>query len=615
MDLRCLPLLLCCALVGVARPVSAQPAPDGGVPPEARDGGASPEATVAADAGAAEAPQPNPAEDGASASSGVGASEDATSATGASEAAASEAATAEAATGEGPPEAAPSDAATEPAEVADEPDDVSEASEPAEAESAGGAEPSEPAEEGVRLDWGGEYRFRFNMMSDVPLRPLPRTDPAQSGELGQSYWGEQWLRMRATLHLLPELRVVGQADVLRGVAFGDLAIGVHPEALRRDEYGYPGLRLRWLYLEWQTPVGLLRAGQMGFSWGLGMVANDGDTAPVFGDYRYGDLVRRIMFASQPLGRETPFVIAVAADWVAWDLLADFEGRGDVAFQGVLAAYYGTEQDRVGAYGAYRWQENPLGDSLSAGFADVYARGGFEDGIGGRIFGAVEGAYARGTTSYARTVEQPEHVVEQLMGIVQVGRTSPELDVVIEAGYASGDSNGEDALQGRATIDPDHRVGLILFPEVLAAQSARAAHLAQDPALSARPTRGSELLPTNGGVSGAAYLFPYAIYRPLPWLDIRLGAVLAIASADVVDPYAAAALSRSENARGGDASARELGLEVDGAVLLHHPIAEHLVLSGGVEGGILIPGPAFDDATGAGLGPIGLARLRVGLRYR
>ena len=600
MDLRWLPLLLCCALSGVARPASAQPA-------SSPDGGAAPIADPDASAEPAQGEEDAPSE---------------------ATAPAEEVEAAEPPEGGEPTVASEPTDASEPAdgsEPADEEVETAEASEPVDvSEPTGASDSSEPGategdapapDEGVRLDWGGEYRFRFNMMSDVPLRSLPRTDPAVTGQLGQSYWGEQWLRLRATLHLLPELRVVGQADVLRGVAFGDLATGVHPEALGRDDYGYPGLRLRWLYLEWQTPVGLLRAGQMGFSWGLGIVANDGDTAPVFGDYRYGDLVRRIMFASQPLGQDTPFVIALAADWVAWDLLADFERRGDLAFQGVLAAYYGTEKDRVGAYGAYRWQENPLGDSLSVGFADVYARWGFEDGIGGRIYGAVELAYARGTTTYARTVEQPEHVVEQLLGVVQIGRTSPELDVVIELGYASGDSNGEDALQGRATIDPDHRVGLILFPEVLAAQSARAAHLAQDPALAARPTRGSELLPTNGGVSGAAYLFPYAIYRPLPWLDVRLGAVLALATADVVDPYVAAALSRSENARGGDASARELGLEIDGAVLLHHPIAEHLVLSGGVEGGILIPGSAFEDAMGEGLGPIGLARLRVGLRYR
>src|SRR5690606_34279074 len=132
----------------------------------------------------------------------------------------------------------------EPAEVTDA-SDTSEPAEPSEpieeASEEPDAAPSEASEdegseeqpardelapdEGVRLDWGGEYRFRFNMMSDIPLRPLPRTDPAVSGQLGQSYWGEQWLRLRATLHLLPELRVVGQADVLRGVAFGDLATG------------------------------------------------------------------------------------------------------------------------------------------------------------------------------------------------------------------------------------------------------------------------------------------------------------------------------------------------------------------------------------------------------
>jgi hypothetical protein len=472
-----------------------------------------------------------------------------------------------------------------------------------------------PADDGIRLTYGGEYQVRFNMMSDIPLRALPRTDPAQSSELGQNYWGEQWLRLRGELRFSRELRIIGQMDLLRGVAFGDLAIGVAPEALRRDQYGYPGVRLRFLYLEWLTSIGMLRVGQMGFSWGLGMVANDGDTPPPFGDYRYGDLVRRILFATRPLGLDTPWVVALSADWVGWDLLADFERREELAFQGVLASYYGDEQDRIGAYGAYRWQQNQLGDQLAAGFVDIYGRYGFEDGIGGRIYGAIELAYARGTTTYARTVEQPEQLVEMTMGIVQIGRTSPELDVVLEAGYASGDSNTEDAIQSRATIDPDHRVGLVLFPEVMAAQSARSAHLAQDPALAGRASRGSELLPTNGGVSGAAYLFPYAIYRPFEWLDLRLGGVLAFATSDVADPFAQRALSRTENARGGSAGARDLGVEVDAAVLFRIPLVDDLILQTGLEGGVLVPGGAFDDALGQRMGPVGLARIRLGLRYR
>ncbi|MDO9022607.1 MAG: hypothetical protein Q8S73_43925 [Deltaproteobacteria bacterium] len=465
----------------------------------------------------------------------------------------------------------------------------------------------------VRL--GGEYRLRLNMMSDIPLRALPRTDPAESGQLGQRLWGEQWLRLRSDVSVGANLHIIGQMDVLHGLAFGDLATGVAPEARIRGEYGYPGVRLRWLYLDWETPIGLLRVGQMGFSWGLGIVANDGDTPVVFGDYQYGDLVRRVMLATRPLGRSTPFVVAVGGDWIVRDQIADLARRDETALQGIVASYYGDGPNRVGAYGVYRWQENALDDTLSALFVDVYARWGFRDSAGGRIYGAVEAAYATGSTTYARTTERPEQSIRQLMAVLQVGRTSPKLDVVLEGGYASGDSNTEDAIQGRATIDPDHRVGLILFPEVMAAQSARSAYLAQDPALGARPARGSELLPTNGGVSGAAYLFPYAIYRPKPWLELRLGGVFAMATADVVDPFAQRAYSRAENPRGGPSTARDLGIEVDGAVLLHGELSRDLVLSGGVEGGVFVAGSAFDDAAGQSLGPLGLVRFRVGLRYR
>jgi hypothetical protein len=164
------------------------------------------------------------------------------------------------------------------------------------------------------------------------------------------------------------------------------------------------------------------------------------------------------------------------------------------------------------------------------------------------------------------------------------------------------------------MDPDHRVGLILFPEVLAAQSARSAHLASSPELFGRPGRGVELLPTNGGVSGAYYFFPYVIWRPLSWFETRAAAVLAWSSVDVVDPFAQHARSRSVNYRGGDPTRRDLGLELDASVLLHGPIAEGVVLSGGVEGGVLFPGRAFDDAEGRPMDTVAMLRLRLGISY-
>lgn len=485
-----------------------------------------------------------------------------------------------------------------------------------EAEAPDEPEQEEREEEGLRFGGriGGDYRHRFVMMSDLPLEPLPRTDPGETGRLGQSYWGEQWLRLRGELSLQPILRLVGELDLLFGVAYGDLAIGTAPAQWARDEYGYPGLRLRQLYLEWASPIGVFRAGQMTFSWGLGLVANSGSEPPVFGDARFGDLVRRLLFATRPGGAESPFTIAAAADWVAWDQTADFERRGDLAFQGLLAAYYEDEGDRAGAYVAYRHQENPLGDTLEVVVADLMAHLHFDEPSGGRILTALEIAYIRGTTSYTRTVEIPVREVEQLMVVARVGRKERHVDVILEGGYASGDSNPEDAVERRATMDPDHRVGLILFPEVIAWQTARSAFLAGSPELFGRPARGAELLPTNGGVAGAYYLFPYVIWRPLEWLDVRAAAVLAWASTDVVDPFALRARSRSVNYRGGDPSLRDLGLELDAAVLLRGPIADRVVLSGGLEGGVLFPGRALDDGLGNRMGTIGLLRARLGLTY-
>ncbi len=465
---------------------------------------------------------------------------------------------------------------------------------------------------GARI--GGEYRHRFVMLSDIPLEPLPRTDAAQTGRLGQNYFGEQWLRLQGELALRPILRLAGEIDLLWGLAYGDLAIGESPAAWPRDDYGYPGIRLRQLYLEWLTPIGLLRVGQQAFSWGLGIISNGGGQAPVFGDYRYGDLVRRILFATRPAGRDSPFTLAVAGDWVAWDLTADFERRGDLAFQGVLAAYFEQDEDRVGGYVAYRNQTNPLDDSLEVFVADLFAQLQFDEPSGGQILTAFEVAYVRGTTTYTRTLEHPVQDVEQLMIVGQLGRKHPQLDISVEGGFASGDSNAEDGIQRRATMDPDHRVGLILFPEVLAAMTARSAFLASSPELFGRPSRGAELLPTNGGVSGAYYVFPYVIWRPLPWLETRTAAVLAWASSDVVDPFAQRARSSNVNYRGGDPSKRDLGLELDAAVRLHGPIAEGVTLSGGLEGGVLFPGRAFDDVDGRPMPAVGMLRVRLGISY-
>ncbi len=495
----------------------------------------------------------------------------------------------------------------------------------AEGSTSGAEEAEEDAERALRFT--GEYRLRFNHMGDVPLFTIGRT--GYPDRLGQNSWFDQWLRLGGTLAWGGSLKVVAELDLAHGMIAGDPAQGVTAAARPRDaDPLFPRgiVEPRQLYLQWLSPVGQFRLGLQTSHWGLGILANDGAHEQPFGDYRFGDRVFRLLFATKPLGRRSNVYVALLGDLVYDDLIATLS-EGERALQGTLAVFYrkgeGREERSIGFYGVYRDQRRDAQDRgrslgvderLQVAVADVYARWTWDEPSGGLIFAAFEGAYVFGETNLTRTAERDVFRVRQFIAAAQVGRLADDWDFVLEVGYASGDSNAEDDAQRRGSMDPDHRVGLILFPELMAAQTARAATLARSEELFARPQPGTDLLPTDGGVAGAWYLFPYAKWRPLSWLDARLGAVWARASAPVTDPFRQRAYSRSVNFRGGDPSQRDLGLEVDGALLTRFGLGHGIVASGGLEGGVLFPGRAFDDAAGGSMGPLGMLRVRAGLRF-
>lgn len=475
----------------------------------------------------------------------------------------------------------------------------------------------------------GEYQFRLNLMGDIPLTAVESR--GFGTELGQNLWGEQWFRFTGEIGIRDKLKLIGQIDIADGVLFGDYTEGVDRAEQPRDDttaFTSDGIQPRWLYLEWLSPIGLFRAGLQPSHWGLGILANDGTREPPFGDYRFGDRAVRLAFATKPGGEDSDFYVALAGDLVFNDLTADVTD-GDRALQGILSAFYRRDERQIGVYAVYRSQRSEYDTGIMAptgedGRLDIFAfdafgRWDWDEPSGGTAFIAAEGAVILGETSLTLDVPSvdsgdDDDDVRQFLVAGQIGRLSDDLDVVVEVGYTSGDSNTEDDYQRRATMDPDHRIGLIMFPEVVAWQTARSASLAGSPDLFGRPSPGSELLPTNGGVSGATYLFPYAVYRPLDWLDIRLGMVWARASADVVDPYRQRSASSSSNYMGGDASARDMGIEFDGAVRLLYELPHGVRVNAGIEGGIFLPGHAFDDSLGAELDPIGMFRLRAGLRF-
>src|SRR5262249_3229080 len=127
------------------------------------------------------------------------------------------------------------------------------------------------------------------------------------------------------------------------------------------------------------------------------------------------------------------------------------------------------------------------------------------------------------------------------GVLRLRYDDPTLRLTVksEIGYASGDNDPHDNVVRTFSFDPDYKVGLILFDQVLARLSARAADRITSPGLAAVPPSGARFIPTQGSVTNAVYANPVARLRPLPGVDLRLGYLLAWSAGDLVDPYTSA----------------------------------------------------------------------------
>ena len=104
---------------------------------------------------------------------------------------------------------------------------------------------------------------------------------------------------------------------------------------------------------------------------------------------------------------------------------------------------------------------------------------------------------------------------------------------------------------RFRFEPNYNVGLILFDQVLAFKTARAANIAEDPSLVQRPNPGVEQLPSNGGIFGATYVYPDAGVPPGATARPQAGALIAATTADFVDPVRSEPRGLFVNYDGGD----------------------------------------------------------------
>jgi hypothetical protein len=371
--------------------------------------------------------------------------------------------------------------------------------------------------------------------------------------------------------------------------------------------------LRQFFVEWRPDWGILRAGQMSSHWGLGVVFNDGDHPTLFGDPLRSDAYERVMVATQPFGKTSPWIATAGADLVYSDRLASLR-EGDIAMQTFVGIIYSGKPHAAGINAAYRHQVNDDEGDLDIGSSDVFGR--FVVGHAGdaELFAALEAAAMFGRGTLARNIYVPDHTFMQMGGVAQVGVNHKRVATTIEGGWTSGDADPFDDEIRRFTLSSDHNVGLVLFDEVIASQTARAATLAMDPELTGRAAPGVYLLPTDGGVGGAAYAsaVTQTFFGDRSW-TVYGGVLGAIATSDVVDPYRVQATGAMVNYQGGDPSGRNLGLEFD-AGIGHLRAVGSTQLSLSIEGGVLVPGDAFADADGEIMSSVGLARARASLAF-
>lgn len=503
------------------------------------------------------------------------------------------------------------------------------------------ADPPEPPVRTTFGDYGirpgAEYRAAALYINPIsPSSPYGR----------RVSWMEHRLRLDGTLDYKDKVRLVVSSDVLDGVLWGDNGnLGSQPapnsgtnvntknpnnaspcvtlrgaDPLDPNAYGYglceaEPVKVRHLYGEVVTPVGLLRIGRQPVNIGTGIQNADGNGRPNrFGFSRAGNSVDRVLFATKPLeafkakedrnlSPNEGLILALAYDRYVGDdphLFRDDVNQLVTAFRFAAPRYsFGRDLLIAGNY-AYRFDKqyttriHNVGLRAMSRFGDVYA--GFE---------AVTnlGTTREISTAYGLITNDPpiDQTIRSVGARAVTRYDRPTWSAYLEFDFASGDPDPTPRTPlTQFTFAEDTNVGLLLFKHVMAFQSARSA--ASGVELLRRlgaTTYPAEAVNTRGSFTNAIAIFPQFDVRPHEDVLFRFGTLFAWAAVPVNDAIASLRARDGNtidddlvNFAGGK-PARYYGTELDGRFQWRYE--KHFLFD--LEGAVLIPGPALQNADG------------------
>jgi hypothetical protein len=349
--------------------------------------------------------------------------------------------------------------------------------------------------------------------------------------------------------------------------------------------------------------------------GLGLIANDGahgwePGSAQFSDPRGGDRVVRGLMAFGPF-TDGGLLIAIGGDQVQDD---DALRPGDEAQQLVATVVYGYGRAAwIGAYGVIR--EQTAEDDTALDVRAVDLAGAYQIDLGDGAVWEISGeaAFIWGETGLSPTVDFPIHDVLQLGVALRSSIDFGDAGAVLDFLYASGDDNFDDDRLTGFKADNNYPSGLLLHRYVVAAQTSRAPITASNLELVGVPSEDLDRIPTQGAVTNTVSFFPRGWWRPVDYLEIYGGPLLAFSQTDLADPFnSRLAGGDPRNALGGDPGGY-LGTELDFGVR-YRRLMEGTELTIGLEGAILLPGEALATPEGGTMDSIAGGRATLDYRF-
>lgn len=427
------------------------------------------------------------------------------------------------------------------------------------------------------------------------------------------------------------LRAVAEADFFSGQLLGPgiplpPSIGDHGARPFQEAFADPARFLdpRKLYLQWGSPAGILRVGLQTSQWGLGLLANGGESDDYFFHTNFGgDRVARALFATAPLRplslhpAADDLLLAIGVDAVFRDENADWLG-GDRAYQAIASLLWNHNATSLGAYTAIRRQTDRDDSTLNVTALDAFAEQKWdrEDSNWSFRLGA-EAAYLLGETTRADGLRGGDPVSVDAFGTAleaDANYQSLGLNFRLRSGFASGDANPSSPTMHRFRFDPNYRAGLLLYDHYLPAWTQHSVDHAHDELRLRDAPRGIDNLVESGSVTNSFYIHPQAIWQTTDQLAFATGFLAAFAHRTVRDLMASVEEGGVPvGAAGSRNPGRLLGWEAQLGARFKHDLLKSgpgLTLEYRAEAALLVPGNAFYDAADNPSDPTGLLRAFI-----